>query len=54
METWEIHFDDKYIMTVDHDMHGWAGIELAKSLLEEVSAHFDIEFIEGDVETDDE
>lgn len=50
METWEIHFGNKYIMTVDHDMHGWAGIELAKNLLEEVAVHFDIDFIEDQVD----
>lgn len=45
-ETWEIHFGDKYFITVDHDMHGWAGIELAKCLLEEAAKYAGIEFVE--------
>ena len=45
-EYYEIYVNNQYVMSVNHDSHGWRGIETAETLLRSISSITGMEFEE--------
>jgi len=48
-EVWEIWLDGSKMISVNHDQHGWEGIEGALELTNSIAEKLGIEVVEGEI-----
>lgn len=49
-ETEEIKLNGKYLMTLNHDEHGWEGMDVARKLVEKIAKGIGATLIHGYIE----